>query len=324
MNLNDVNNIKIGSGGQFRLHKPLLYNRLYGVVINFVSNEEKVNTVHYKIEISFEGLANNIWHLILKKQQTFINDTAADSQLGQLAEIFAKPLYPLKISMDTDGLFKDLMNYDLIKEHWLAQRQTIVLYYKGPVVEQLLKQADIAYSSKIQLFNALRDDLFYKLYFAPLYVAYDKELRYEYRRKIALLPNKPPVTYEIIQQLQPFYSDDGKLAVNVTGKCADPRSLNEITSGKIMAAGKLNPAKGIMDITYKLYREDHSIYSIDGYINLLTENGSGEAMRVEIQVYDLHPEKMMVSPYEKMLSNVMDIQEVPIKEKRSFWDRLFN
>ncbi len=324
MNLNDANNIKIGFSGQFGLHKPLVYNRLYGVVLNFISNEEKVDTIHYTMEISFEGLIGNIWHLILKKQQTFINDTAADSQLEQLAEIFATPLYPLKISMYTNGLFKDLMNYDLIKERWLAQRQAINQYYKGSVIAQLLKQTDIAYSSKIQLFNALRDDLFFKLYFAPLYVTYDKELRYEYGRKIALLPHKPPVIYGITQQLHPFYSDDGKLEVNVTGKCADPRSLNEITSGKMMAAGKLNPAKGMMDITYKLYREDHSIYSIDGYINLLTENESREAMRVEIQVYDLHPEKMIVSPYEKMLSDVMDIQEAPVKQKRSFWERLFN
>lgn len=243
--------------------------RNYGVIFKYFKNEIDFTQIHFEVDIFYKGQSpSGNYHFIIDRKKVYINETAPELILEQLAEKAGSCLYPMEIATSPEGPFEEIINYEEIKKRWNTKKIELQDYYKGALTEKIIANIDAVYSSKNKMEMALNDDLFLTLFFMPIYRKHVDRIA-EYKKEIAFVPFKQALQYNIIQEVDKFLTESKKQLISIKGFSEESVS---------------NEPELVVD--YKINNETKSIFSIVGSVNLQKEKN--KTQKIEIEMYQLN------------------------------------
>jgi hypothetical protein len=274
-------------------HAPENLHNRYGVMLHF-----KDSAMHYKIDcICREELPDGVCKILLDRRQTYINNQAPDSMLYQIADRMGKAVYPLLLTINRENKIKSLANYNEVVQRCSEAKKVLLQNYAGAYAEKYIRLFEQQYGNPNSLLTHIENELFCRLFFLPLQGAYDdlqKEVQYGF------VSGKGKVqTYNLTVTLEPKYTESGKIIARVASKETWDKQPR-------------------FEAEYRLYPEDHSIFSIRG--KLTDEDGSAG---VAFEIFHLNPKERVL---ETIIPNYEAIylkdrqSSVPAKKEKSFWN----
>lgn len=236
--------------------------KIYGVVIKFLPKDLQI---HYRIKIK-----RTPFYLELIKEKTFINNQEVDKIIEQLFEKAEQVLYPLHISVKKNGGLDNIINHEQIANRWKTDcLPQLKDYYQSETTDQILKQLDQAYANLNLKKGMFERNIFYKLFFLPVYKGYANFFRKDFLQ-IYFSSLSRNAGYTIEYSLYKEYTKGNKIALKITGT-EEEDGFNK------------NSSKGKIDLLYKFERETREIFSINGS---LTTFEKGEEYIIEFQAYE--------------------------------------
>lgn len=89
--------------------------KTYGVVLNFLP---KKLSIHYKIKVNRNGE-----FLEIIKEKTYVNNLEIDQTIEQLFEKAEQVLYPLQVSINSNGSINKILNSKEINDRWKKETE---------------------------------------------------------------------------------------------------------------------------------------------------------------------------------------------------------
>ena len=238
--------------------------KTYGVVIKFLPKNLQI---HYRIKIK-----RTPFHLELTKEKTYVNNQEIDKVIEQLFEKAEQVLYPLQISVKKNGGLENIINHEEIARRWKADcLPKMKDYYQSETTDQILTQMDKAYANLNLKKEMFERNIFYKLFFLPVFTRYTN---YEAATGLDVYFSSlnKNVQYDTKYLLNKEYTKGGKIALKIEG--------NEEEDG--FNKGK---NKGKLNFLYKLEKNTHEIFSIAGYCTVYERE---QEHKVHFEMYKLN------------------------------------
>ena len=236
--------------------------KTYGVVIKFLPKNLQI---HYRIKIK-----RTPFHLELTKEKTYVNNQEIDKVIEQLFEKAEQVLYPLQISVNKDGGLENIINHEEIAKRWKADcLPKMKDYYQSETTDQILTQMDKAYANLNLKKEMFERNIFYKLFFLPVYRSYPQFLKKDFLH-VYFSGLAQEIAYETESVLNKEYTRGNKIALKITGT-EDENLFNK------------NRIKGEANLLYKLNKETGEIFSITGYLSTFEKNTE---YKIDFQLYE--------------------------------------
>lgn len=236
--------------------------KVYGVIIKFLPKNLQI---HYKINVR-----RTPSYIELNKEKTYVNNQGIDKIIEQLFEKAEQVLYPLQIATNSNGSIQKLLNKEDIAQRWKTEcLPELKEYYQSETTDRILGQLDQAYTDidlKKDLFSR---NIFYKLFFLPVYKGYPHFFRKDFLQ-IYFSGLSRNAGYTIEYSLNKEYTRGNKIALKITGT-EEEDGFNKNTS------------KGKIDLLYKFERETREIFSVNGTLSTFEK---GEEYIIEFQAYE--------------------------------------
>lgn len=305
---------------------PFYQSRTYGFVCQNFENDNLLSTLHYKVNIvCIESYDENIISLEINRQQIYIDNLAPDVKIEQIADACSQAIFPIRIDVTKEGNFIDITNHHDIKERWPSIKEKLSKYYRGDIFPEIIRKTETVLNNKILLSESICKTWFFHLYFKPLYKIYNQGKPHNYTWESPVFGNQV-ISYDIDQTLEEHYSATNKIFINIKGNSNDKRSIGEVLNHysypkSEMTGIKYNPLDSHMEVQYKLYGEDLSIFSIIGTYN--TTINEKKHKTTQIEIYHL-PENSSFRPSSNTKHTNLSFfvrEEKPVKEKKSFWSK---
>ncbi|EJL66531.1 hypothetical protein [Flavobacterium sp. CF136] len=306
---------------------PFSQNRVYGFMSQNFENDNLISTVHYKVDIVCIQSYDNNFTFEINRKQVYIDNMAPDLKIEQIADISSQAIFPIRIKVSEEGSIIEITNHKDIIERWFPIKKRLSKYYCGNIVPEILHKIETTLNNKSLLEESICKTWFFHLYFKPLYTNYDQDEPHNYIWESPVFGNQI-ISYDIHQTIEEYYSATDKIFINVKGKSIDKRSINEVLNGcsypkSEMTGIKIQPLESEMEVQYKLYGEDRSIFSIIGtYKTKITEK---KHKTTQIEIYHL-PENSSYRPQSKPKQKNIAFwieEDEPVKAKAGFWSKLF-
>lgn len=245
------------------LDLPTVFSeKIYGVIIKFLPKDLQI---HYRIKIK-----RTPFHLELIKEKTYVNNQEIDQIIEQLFEKAEQVLYPLQISVKKNGGLDNIINHEQIANRWKTDcLPKLKDYYQSETTDQILKQLDQAYSNLNLKKDMFERNIFYKLFFLPIYQGYPQFLRKSFLQ-VYFSGLAQEIGYETELVLNKEYTRENKIALKITGT-EEENLFNK------------NRAKGEANLLYKLNKETGEIFSITGYFSTFEKNTE---YKIDFQLYE--------------------------------------
>lgn len=236
--------------------------KTYGVVIKFLPKNLQI---HYRIKIK-----RTPFHLELTKEKTYVNNQEIDKVIEQLFEKAEQVLYPLQISVKKNGGLENIINHEEIAKRWKADcLPKMKDYYQSETTDQILTQMDKAYSNLNLKKEMFERNIFYKMFFLPVYGSYPQFSKKDFLQ-VYFSGLAQEIGYETELVLNKEYTKGGKIALKITGN-EEENLFNK------------NRTKGEVDLLYKLNKETGEIFSINGYLSTFEKNTE---YKIDFQLYE--------------------------------------
>jgi len=236
--------------------------KIYGVVIKFLPKDLQI---HYRIKIK-----RTPFYLELTKGKTYINNQEVDKIIEQLFEKAEQVLYPSQISVKKNGGLDKIINHEQIANRWKTDcLPKLKDYYQSETTDQILKQLDQAYANLNLKKGMFARNIFYKLFFLPIYKGYPEFLRKSFLQ-IYFSGLSQEIGYDTEFVLNREYTRGNKIALKITGT-EEENLFNK------------NRSKGEANLLYKLNKETGEIFSITGYFSTFEKNTE---YKIDFQLYE--------------------------------------
>jgi len=248
------------------LQIPRAFEKSYGITQTVHNNGLEKPKLHYQTEIKKTAKDR----LIISRQPIYVNYKRPEMVLEQIADIAGEIFYPLQLELYDNGKLKFIDNFPEIQKRWKEKKAALSSYYKGRVIDHLLDNLDNQLQFRGKTQRGILDSWFFVLYFFPLYEKFNKEKTFSFQIGLPIFPRKPRVLFDITLSIDEMITETQKLTITARGKCADPRTVEEIINGKVVHDSGVNGemATGNFDFTYKLNARDNSIAALWGEVNL--------------------------------------------------------
>lgn len=289
---------------------PECIDHTYGVLVRY---PEKDIVMHYEIACQYkQQVGDGHFLMSMDRKQVFINREIPDLKLYQMADIMVKAFYPIELIVSkTDLQVKKINNHPEILTRGQQAEQQLKLRYEGELADTFAQQFNRQYSNSNILMDRLQQELFYKLFFFPLYTRYDGESKAVSEFSFPLNTDQDDPLLQVTQTLSPAYTNDDMLELHVKGIPYKD------------AATPVNEAG--FEACYHLYASDHTIRLLTGTAFYKTKEGKKST--IEFEIYHLDPEKReekksIITPV-ATTAGTFFIDPVETRKKRSFWN-IFN
>lgn len=236
--------------------------KTYGVVIKFLPKNLQI---HYRIKIK-----RTPFHLELTKEKTYVNNQEIDKVIEQLFEKAEQVMYPLQISVKKNGVLENIINHEEIAKRWKADcLPKMKDYYQSETTDQILTQMDKAYANLNLKKEMLGRNLFYKLFFLPVYGSYPQFFKKDFLQ-VYFSGLAQEIGYKTELVLNKEYTRGNKIALKIKGT-EDENLFNK------------NRTKGEANLLYKLNKDTGEIFSITGYLSTFEKNTE---YKIDFQLYE--------------------------------------
>lgn len=235
----------------------------YGIILKF---EPKNLQIHYKIQVERNG-----YNVEVTKGKTYINNKEVEKVIEQLYEKAEKAIYPLQISIGKSGNMEKVLNEKELTRRWKEDyAPKIKEYYQSEVTDGIIKQFDKVYDDINKSKDLFERNLFYKLFFLPIFRSY-QNFEYEVQTGFYFSSLNEEFVYDIKCSLDKEYTRGGKIALYLNGN-EEENIFNK------------NREKGKLDLLYKFEKETHEIFSITGKISAFEKE---QESIIDFQLYKL-------------------------------------
>ena len=273
--------------------------RLYGFCYDFFENDVLKNQIHYEIEIHF--LADNYGHnsiIEINRKQFYINNKVPNSKIEQIAEKASQTLFPLRIKMKRNGEIEEVFTNTSSKKRWQSVKEDILRYHRGETISKVINNIEAVLLNDNLLKQAIGQNWFFYLYFKPLYVEYTSKLRFKRIWESPVFANQF-IEYGVVHTIKDRYDEDDKININANGIAIDDRTIEEIMEGykfpkKYLSEEVFETVDSKMNVDYKLYKEDRSIFSITGTFE--TKISENKQQKIQVEIYHF-PEQSSFKPW---------------------------
>lgn len=263
--------------------------RTYGFSFESFENKISQHQLFYEIEVHSKDVTGSGSYVFeINRKNIYINNKSPKSHIEKIANTAAQTIFPVRIKIKKDGQIDHIDNHDLIEERWLAARKKILRYYKGEKTAKVVRQIDAVLLNSNQLKHSIEQNWFFHLFFKPLYINYGEKLQTKHIWQSPVFGNQF-IEYGVVQSIQENYSDDDKVLINADGIAIDQRTIKEIESGFKFSQEKLSETvptppfvESDMNVDYKLYKEDRSIFSVAGTFNTKIDENIYQTIQLEI------------------------------------------
>ncbi|WP_068943465.1 hypothetical protein [Chryseobacterium timonianum] len=235
----------------------------YGILITTALQETRI---HYLVDIQRkEKMAVSV-----VRKKIYINDQEIELMVEKLIETAGEALYPLQISLKKDGRPEAILNRNEIKNRWEREYYPkLHQYYEGEVADEMIEKLNRFYENMSGSTEVLHQNLFYAIYFMPLYMLYP-----DYQKEEILTFYFPSldeiITYTTIFSLQKTLTDHDKILIHIKGEQINTPIATDLN-------------KGTLDLLYQLDRETKSISSIVGKLSAFHQN---KEIDIAIEIYE--------------------------------------
>ncbi|MBC5837478.1 hypothetical protein [Flavobacterium muglaense] len=278
--------IFIGNNRTLR-HSGFYETSKYGYQYKYYDNEKFISEVHYEVEISCtKHKDSNGFIYKIDRKQIYINKNEPDLLVEQLLDRCAKVIFPLKLVVTKEGKLSKIENHNEIVERWQQIKKEIASYYYSKVSYQILNIVQRNILNEDMLLQSLKKDWLFHLYFQELYSEYSIGKPHINIWESPIFGNKL-IDYEVEHCIEEYYTATNKIIINAKGTSIDQRSLKEILGGFNFPQAKMqgmqyDPVKSQMDVQYKLYQEDRSIFSINAMYNTTIDENSNRIQKITL------------------------------------------
>lgn len=258
----------------------------YGVTQRYFKHTEKMNLLNFEVDITEEVLDGNCL-TTFNKYFVRVNNSDNFRLIEQLYNKIDNGFYPLILSSNKDGSFKEIVNSKEIKKRWVQLRPELEDYYQGETSQKILSDAEVTVCNTELYGNNLLKSIFFKLWHTPVYRSYAKEETVEFEDHYFIFLNHTGVKFKMKLDTNLKISENNKFIIHLTGVCIDKRSELELwntPSDVLVNRNPDNKIKGIINITFKINEEDKRFFSVAGFIEL---EGKINHKRIEIGIYEL-------------------------------------
>ncbi len=189
------------------------------------------NTIVYTTAVKWVSIEpNRLVVEVCRTSDVVVNSKASDLTVANnLAVRTSAALYPLVLSIKTDGTIDDVVNYDAVVQRWKTVKEELKDDFYGDGLDKHLHEVDKRFSAKSALVYVLNSDCFLSLFFNnAIYADYSKkqtaaaDLYFPYLFDVRPLKNR--VT------LEKGTNSEGDLYVSVSGKYTDERTKADLES----------------------------------------------------------------------------------------------
>lgn len=278
---------------------PIHLKRTYGVMFTIGGGPQE-QQVKYEMTVSCMRRLNAQQYLFsLEKGQVYIDDKIPEKLIDKLSESCGKIIYPLQVVIDQQGNFKAIQNAAEIRQRWQEVKPGLQQYYTGEIAESIFKYMDIAVEAPAHIYQSLCQDWFMALYFSGFYQEGSDIMEREADLLLPVIPYTQPVAFHVMQKPGEYHTPSGCMVIQQKGACTDERSMEDLLKGNAVPlsrqlTGMHTPAKGAVQLEWKLYHLDYSINAITGSCTLqLPED---QVKNITIEIYHLKEKDVAAAP----------------------------
>lgn len=264
--------------------------RTYGFCYENYENDTLKNQIHYEVEVNImsDQYADTCIFEIDRKQ-FYLNNKLPQLKIEQITEKASQAFFPLHIKIKKTGEIQEILNGEAIKRKWLQTKNEIKQYYKGGVTAKIIHKIDGIFLNDNTLKKSISQNWFFHLYFKPIYIEYTSRLRFKSIWESPVFGNQF-IEYGVIQTVKDQYDENDKITINADGNAIDDRTVDEIMEGYSFPKSHYSeepeePVDSKMNVEYKLYQEDRSIFSISGTFE--TKINENLNKKIQIEIYHL-------------------------------------
>lgn len=273
--------------------------RVYGFCYESFQNNILKDQMHYEVEVNF--LEDNSAHTCIfeiDRKQVYINNKVPDTKIQQIAEKASQAIFPLRIKMKANGEIEEILTSDAIKKRWFSTKEDLLKYYTGETVSKVVNKIEAVLLNDDLLKKSIYQNWFFHLYFKPFYTDYTEKLKFKYIWDSPVFGHQS-IKYGVVHTLKEYYDPEDKININADGIAIDERTIEEIMEGydfpKAQLAGEeAEPVESNMNVDYKLYQEDRSIFSVTGTFE--TKINENTQRKIQVEMYHF-PETSSFRPW---------------------------
>lgn len=262
--------------------------RVYGFCYESFQNDKLKEQMHYEVEVDFlQDSSGRNCIFEFNRKQVYINNKAPNSKIEQIAEKASQIIFPLRIKMKTNGEIEEILTSNSIKKRWLSAKEDILNYYKGETISKVVTKIETVLLNDDLLKKSIYQNWFFHLYFKPFYTDYTEKLKFKYIWDSPVFGNQF-IKYGVVHTLKEHYDSNDKININADGIAIDERTIEEIMEGYDFAKSLLEgeDAERVvskMNVDYKLYKEDRSIFSAIGTFE--TKINENQQRKIQVALY---------------------------------------
>lgn len=232
----------------------------YGVLIRQYPSDVQIN---YLVDIQKKE-ENEV---SVKRHKLYVDEIEVELMVEKMMETAGEALYPLKLSLGNEGKIENILNVKEIISRWNKKYlPALQAYYKGKTAEDIMEKQDRFYKNMGNGPEVLDHNIFYSIFFLPLYGSYP-----DYQKKEELSfyfsPIDEMVSFDASFSLQKTYTEQGKIVIQIRGEQNN---------------AEVGLEKGCLDLIYKLDKETNSIFSVEGNLSTFYNK---EEFKVYIEIY---------------------------------------
>jgi hypothetical protein len=214
--------------------------------VKFITTiDNEINTIEYDVCVKYIEKKQE-YHLfeIDRISKIYINKQLADSKLEELAQKIAQILFPIVVSVNSNGKWEEIYNHKDINKRWTNNKSSIVLEYEGIEFENYCNIFEQSISTKTSLKESLQNDWFLNAYFGGIYSNSYQNLFTEFMLDFPLQTDDNLLQYKVSQTIDEYLDYEDNISIERKG---------------ILADKNLGIAKGSFSSQYALNTKDNAI-----------------------------------------------------------------
>lgn len=287
----------------------------YGVLYT-IENGKEIHTVKYTIKVIW--LAQNSgyhFYRVIREQDIYINDTAANTMAEEIANQAAQALYPLTIVVDENSEWIDIYNFEDIKERWNETKKQITKYYQGSFVEKYFSIQDKNLEDSQSLFLSLKKDWFLNSLFNGIQVQYPPTKSISRNILFPYLAKTDSLKYDIDQTIDERLDTDNLIVIDLQGKLNDARSKTDFENELNQPGKEYSEEKPTGNYRAKYFLNPNN-YMPEAFM-VSCDIGLDTPQKYSVTATNLHTAKKLVIASRQ--STFVGVKKMPKKSDNSFW-----
>lgn len=248
--------VQFGRGNSIVFRPERSFSK-YGVIVNLETGKRK-NELKYETSVRWLKNESNLYFFeIDRTSNLYLNEEEINEIADTLAYKTSKVLYPLQISVDEHGKFRQVENLSVFKERWINVKEEVYREFEGDIVDKYCEKIEnIIYEPEAISFY-LKNDYFIRTLFFGIYQSFGQRFKIEGEESFPVVDNPIEPKYKIHVEVDPVKDEYDLVNISGEGKLNDERTVYDF----------INESPFSMTIQDHPVMNDNGNFRIQYYLN---------------------------------------------------------